>query len=93
MVLPHSFLGQGTRSGSSTAWRPAISGMGLVQSHQVSHAWAGSMGSLPATLREMGILEKDLEEILEAAMRDHSTPSNPRAMAVEGCRQVLEAVF
>jgi len=48
---------------------------------------------MPATLRDMGMSEQDLEGIAEAAVEDHSTPSNPRPLTVEDCRVVLAAAF
>ena len=48
---------------------------------------------MPATLRDMGMVRQDLEGIAEAAVEDHSTPSNPRPLTVEDCRTVLAAAF
>lgn len=48
---------------------------------------------LPATLGAMGVTAEHLDGISEAALADHSTPSNPRAMDLEGCREVLEAAM
>jgi len=44
---------------------------------------------LPTRLSELGVTETDLAGIPELAMADHSTPTNPRAMTVEDCRNVL----
>jgi alcohol dehydrogenase class IV len=46
---------------------------------------------LPATLGAMGVTAEHLDGISEAALADHSTPSNPRTMDLKGCREVLEA--
>lgn len=48
---------------------------------------------MPLTLRDMGVSEQDLEGIAEAAVEDHSTPSNPRPLTVVDCRTVLAAAF
>jgi len=45
---------------------------------------------LPGTLGEMGVALEHLSAIPAAAMRDHSTPTNPRKMTEEDCRMVLE---
>jgi len=47
---------------------------------------------LPARLRELGLTKEDLEPLAEKAKEDHCTPTNPRPLQVEDCRQLyLEA--
>jgi 4-hydroxybutyrate dehydrogenase len=46
---------------------------------------------LPTTLADIGVGESDFVGIAAAAMEDHSTASNPRAMTAEDCQRVLEA--
>lgn len=48
---------------------------------------------LPGTLGEMGVALEHLGAIPAAAMRDHSTPTNPREMTEEDCRMVLEVAL
>ena len=48
---------------------------------------------MPANLREMGLTEANFENIVEAAIEDHSTPSNPRELTIENCREVLQAAY
>ena len=48
---------------------------------------------LPSQLRDMGVSTEDLDGIPEAAMDDHSTPSNPRPLSVDDCRAVLNQAF
>jgi 4-hydroxybutyrate dehydrogenase len=45
--------------------------------------------SLPSKLSEIGVTTDDLTEIPQLAMQDHSTPTNPRAMTIEDCEQLL----
>jgi alcohol dehydrogenase class IV len=44
---------------------------------------------LPSRLSELGVTEADMEGIPQLAMADHSTPSNPREMTLDDCRNVL----
>ena len=44
---------------------------------------------LPQKLSDLGVTEADLEGIPRLAMADHSTPSNPREMTLEDCRNIL----
>ena len=44
---------------------------------------------LPGRLSELGVTESDLERIPVMAMADHSTPTNPREVTVEECRNLL----
>jgi len=47
---------------------------------------------LPTRLRELGLTKEDLEPLAEKAKEDHCTPTNPRPLQVEDCRQLyLEA--
>lgn len=48
---------------------------------------------MPASLREMGLTEANFENIVEAAIEDHSTPSNPRELTIENCREVLQSAY
>lgn len=48
---------------------------------------------LPVTLKEIGVLNEDLSPVAEAAVLDHSTPTNPRACAKEDYLQLLGAVY
>ena len=38
---------------------------------------------------DLGVAEADLEGIPKLAMADHSTPSNPREMTLDDCRNIL----
>ena len=49
--------------------------------------------NLPARLRDLGVTRDDLDAIPEAAMCDHSTPSNPRAMDAQACRRILDIAY
>lgn len=44
---------------------------------------------MPMRLSELGVTAEDLDRIPALAMADHSTPTNPREMTVEDCRNVL----
>jgi alcohol dehydrogenase class IV len=47
---------------------------------------------LPLRLRDLGLTKEDLEPLAEKAHQDHCTPTNPRRLQVEDCRQLyLEA--
>ncbi len=48
---------------------------------------------LPATLREVGLREEDLVPIAEAAVLDHSKPTNPRPCSAEDFLALLKAVY
>ncbi|WP_422029829.1 iron-containing alcohol dehydrogenase [Roseovarius sp.] len=48
---------------------------------------------LPATLGALGLQEGIIDGIAEAAMRDHSTPTNAREITAEAFRQILVASF
>ena len=44
---------------------------------------------LPARLSDLGVTESDLDRIPGLAMADHSTPTNPREVTVDECRNIL----
>ena len=48
---------------------------------------------LPSGLQELGVTPADLSGIPKAAMKDHSTPSNPREMTLESCEALLKAAM
>ncbi|MEQ8899216.1 MAG: iron-containing alcohol dehydrogenase [Roseovarius sp.] len=52
-----------------------------------------SVIGLPATLGALGLEVGIIDEIAEAAMRDHSTPTNAREMTAEAFRRILTASF
>lgn len=62
---------------------------------EVANAFTRALGELglPARLSEMNLTSDELVSIPEAAMADHSTPTNPREMTVEDCKQLLNAAL
>jgi alcohol dehydrogenase class IV len=48
---------------------------------------------LPARLSELGVTTAHLAGIAEAALADHSTPCNPRALELDDCQAVLDAAL
>ncbi len=52
------------------------------------HSLHTSMG-LPGRLRDLGVTREDLTDIPRAALRDHSTPTNPREVTEADCRDLL----
>ena len=48
---------------------------------------------LPTRLAELGVVEADLKGVAEAALRDHSTASNPRQMSESDCDSLLRAAI
>jgi len=44
---------------------------------------------LPLRLRDIGVTGSDLDGIPDAALRDHSTPTNPRPVTEADCREIL----
>ncbi|MBO0347052.1 iron-containing alcohol dehydrogenase [Roseibium sp. CAU 1637] len=48
---------------------------------------------LPATLKEVGLREGDLLTIAEAAVLDHSTPTNPRPCTADDFLALLKSVY
>jgi len=52
----------------------------------------GSLG-LPLRLRDIGVSETDLQFIPGAALRDHSTPSNPRPFTESDCSEILRQAW
>jgi alcohol dehydrogenase class IV len=52
----------------------------------------GSLG-LPLRLRDIGVTEQDLEILPKAAMRDHSTATNPRKITETDCSEILRQAW
>lgn len=48
---------------------------------------------LPKTLSEMGVPEASLPAVAAAAVKDHSTPSNPRPVDADDFRAIMAAVW
>ena len=48
---------------------------------------------LPNNLREMGLVEADLESMAEKALLDHCSATNPRPMTIENCRDLYAAAW
>ncbi|MCA9057437.1 MAG: iron-containing alcohol dehydrogenase [Planctomycetaceae bacterium] len=48
---------------------------------------------LPGRLSELGILPNELDLLPEAAMQDHSTPTNPRSVTFEDCAALYSAAW
>ena len=44
---------------------------------------------LPERLSDLGVTDADLERIPDMAMADHSTPTNPREVTADECRNLL----
>ena len=49
--------------------------------------------NLPATLSDMGVTKDDLKGIAEAAVEDHSSPTNPGPVTLEVCQELLAAAL
>ena len=45
---------------------------------------------LPATLGQLGLIREDLEPLAAKALRDHCTPTNPRALSQEDCHNLYQ---
>lgn len=48
---------------------------------------------LPVSLAAMGVSEADLADIPDAAVQDHSTPTNPRSFNAADCEAILRAAL
>ncbi|ETX10219.1 4-hydroxybutyrate dehydrogenase [Marinomonas ushuaiensis DSM 15871] len=48
---------------------------------------------LPIKLRDIGVQDKDLEDISKAAILDHSNPTNPRKCTIEDYLGILKTVY
>ncbi|MCH2374229.1 MAG: iron-containing alcohol dehydrogenase [Planctomycetes bacterium] len=64
-------------------------GEALAKAFEKLHAEIG----LPVRLRDLGVTADDLQGIPQAAVEDHSTPTNPRQVDVANAKTVLQAGF
>jgi hypothetical protein len=48
---------------------------------------------MPSNLAEMGLSRDIIPAMSEAAMADHSTPTNPREMTLEGFRELFDRAY
>ena len=69
--------------------------LGLAPEASLSAFFAGLNGrlGLPATLGSIGVVQQDLSPVAEAATKDHSSPTNPRASAAEDYLRPLRAAL
>ena len=48
---------------------------------------------IPATLTHLGVIDPDMDVLVQGALSDPSTGGNPREMTAQNTRQLLEACF
>ena len=53
---------------------------------------SASLG-LPARLRDLGVPWDEVEACTQAAFEDHCGATNPRALTMETCRELLRASY